>query len=180
MRSHRVLIFVVLLCVLLVACSTSRMVIALNVASLCVSAASTAIASVSELDTTLQSEIVTYLNAVSTALSTAATNLKSGTLTVLQIASITAALNAAVVPALPDAVPASVKTTLVAVSVAVEKFIELLASQTTVALTAPAARVTIVRISLSGRDRELLNESLASLAQADATLASIHPATVVW
>ncbi len=176
MKFHATVVCIVVLCLALVACSTSQVVVALNVASVCVGVASTAIAGVPGLDDALQTEIAIYLNAVSTALAAAASDLKSGTITARQVAGIVATLTSTVAPALPDSVPATVRTAVAAVSAAVEKFVATLSSQPTkVAANRAASPAQALAVRLSRHDKALLDESLVHLAEAEAALASLPP-----
>jgi hypothetical protein len=164
-----------ILCLVLVACSTSQIAVSLNVAAFATSAASTTIANVTSIDSTLRSQIATYLSATSTALNSAARLMKGGTVTAADIASITATLSNAVLPALPDSVPAPVKTAVGAVTAAVQSFLSLLSQQQATS-TASASRLGGLRIyhlSLTHKDKSLIGDSLKYLTDADAALATV-------
>jgi len=159
-----------LLTVILVGCTTSRITIALNVAALATSTGSTTVASVSSLDPSTRSQITGYLSAVTTALTAAANDLKSGTITGPRIASISADLAAAVVPNLPDSVPTNVKTALTSVSTAVRTFVSLLEAENTRSLSARSVKP--VQLKLSYRDRAIVGDSLQLLEQSRKTLST--------
>lgn len=166
--------FVLISCLCALACGTSEIIVSLNIAAAATSAASTTIASVNGIDSELQAQITTYLGAISTGLTTAATDLRSGSITNTQIASIVTVLAATVSPALPDSVPESVKTTLTTVSPAVKSFVDLLQKQqTSTAMNNSSGKVTYYRVTLSRKDRSLVDESLQYLVQAHAALAQV-------
>lgn len=158
------------LCLLLSACATSKIVVSLNISALAVSAASTTIAGVQSMDSGIRTQVVTYLSAISTALTSAAAELKTGSITAVKVTAISAALSAAVVPVLPDSVPGSVKTSVTAVTTAVQLFLSLLSTQSELV----GASNSPVEIRLSYKDRRMVNNSLNLLKEANAELYKVR------
>lgn len=174
MKTKLAVLVAIILCLAMLACTVSQVTVCLNLAATATSVASTTVANVGNMDSTLRSQIVTYLSATSTALTSAATILKGGTITSAQIASIAAALTSSVAPALPDSVPASVKSTLATVTSAVQSFLSVLESQQTVKASAGRYGVTTFRFDLTRKDKGLISDSLRELVKADAALATVH------
>jgi len=165
MKKNRILLSALLaVALLLVACSTSQLAVALNVASLATEVAASTIQGAAGLPPALPA----YLDAVTTALSTAATDLQSGTITPVQIAQVSDALLAAVVPSLPATVPAIVRTALGAVAAGVGAFLAILQTQGVAPQTATSGGSYQFRLTF--RDRGLVAQSVGYLHQARAEL----------
>ena len=149
------------LCLLLIACSTSQIVLALNGASIAVTVASTTVANTQGIDAATKSQITTYLNATAAGLSMAATDLNSGTLTAQQIAQIQAALVAAVVPSLSPSTPPVVVAAITAVSAGVSAFLNLLQQPQAIRLMKVNNTITL---HLSYSDHRVLNDIRSRMA----------------
>ena len=169
MKTKRILLSTVLvLAVLLAACSTSQIAVALNVASMATSVAASTIQGVSGLEPGVQTQIVNYLGAVTTALGTAATDMQAGAISVAQAGAIADALLAAVVPSLPSTVPVIVRTALGAVAAGVGAFLAILQTQGVTPKTATSGGSYQFRLTF--RDRGLVAQSVGYLRQARADL----------
>lgn len=159
----------ILLCavlsILAVACTTSQITVALNVAALAVSVANSTVSGIS-MDAATKAQVTGYLGAVGTALTSAAKYMKSGTITAAQIAEISSSLTAAVVPVLPGGIPSNVKTALQAVASGVSSFLVLLESSQGTYSMAPAGRSSptgTYKLRLTHKDKRIINDSLRLL-----------------
>jgi hypothetical protein len=113
-------------CLLLcqVACTNSEIVNALNDASIALDVLATAAATVATpLPPVLQADLANYMGVAAQALSTAATDMASGSLTPAEIAQIVATLVKDVAPSLPANAPAWLATDLTAAANDVAAFI---------------------------------------------------------
>lgn len=164
---------VICLCLALVACAVSEISVALNVAAMAVNVASTAIGGISGIPPATLADITAGLSAADTALTTAAKDLNSGSITPSQIAAITSALANSLLQlkSVSGALPSAAKIAIEAVVAGVDAFLELWQGQQTAAAQAKVSGS--YKVHLTWKDRRNVSESLKLLAQAQTNLASI-------
>jgi D-ribose pyranose/furanose isomerase RbsD len=169
-----------LLCVLLLmaGCTTTQVSTTLNVASSTVNDASSALAgwdcSSVPAVCSEKTQIVASLNALAAALSTAGTDLNSGTITSTEIASISATLSQNLITNFPAVIPTNIKAILLAVSAGVQAFIVVLQTTNTGLKIRNVKEATSVTFKLTWEDHRKVNQAIGWLGQAKKTLATIH------
>jgi len=149
----------------LVACTVNEISVALDVAAMAVEVASGTIGSVTSIPPATAADIVAGLNAADTALTTAARDLQSGSISAEQIASISEALAAAVLQlnSVSNSLPPIAKVAIEAVISGVQAFLTLWEGEKA---NLKVAGLGPYRVHLTWQDKRNIEAGLKSLQNA--------------
>ena len=172
MKKRKILLAV--MCLALIACTTSQIILTLNVASMAISAAPAVLGGISNIPPATMADIKAGLSAAATALSAAATDLDSGAITPVEIAAISTQLVTALTQlnAVQQGLPPTARAAIQAVIAGVDAFMALWQRQGA-NLMATTGGPTSYKMHLSWKDKRDLGSCKTQLQQALAAVGKL-------